>query len=139
MERQPIGYMLKQITDKIKVSAEVSLKKHNLTLSQTRVIQYIAKHGGTVTQKSIEDYLQVAHPTVVGIVTRMEKNDFLDCHFYENDKRIKIVSLTEKAVQISQVLESEITAQEQLLTKGLSEKDMNHLYHALQTILKNVD
>ena len=139
MERQPVGYMLKQITDKIKASADVNLKKHNLTLSQTRVLQYIAKHGGTVTQKSIEDYLQVAHPTVVGIVTRMERNDFLDCYFEENDKRVKIVSLTKKAMQISKVLESEIAAQEQILTKGLSENDMDHLYHALQIILKNVD
>ena len=139
MEKQPIGYMLKQINDKIKVSAEVNLRKHKLTLSQTRVLQYIAKQGGTVTQKSIEDYLQVAHPTVVGIVTRMEKNDFLDCYFDENDKRIKIVRLTEKAMKLSKVLEFEIAEQEQLLTKGLSEKDLEHLYHVLRIILKNVD
>ena len=139
MERQPIGYMLKQITDKIKTSADDDLKKHDLTLSQARVMQYIAKHDGTVTQKSIEDYLQVAHPTVVGIVSRMEKNGFLNSYFEESDKRIKIISLTEKAMRITQVLESEIAAQEQLLIKGLSEKDLDHLYHALQIILKNVD
>ena len=77
--RQTVGYLMKQIIDKHKVSVDASFKSLNLTLSQARVLKYISDKGGRVAQKSIEDHLGVSHPTVVGIVSRMEKNGYLRC------------------------------------------------------------
>ena len=39
LEQKEIGYLLKQITEKIKVDADSSLKARNLTLSQVRVLE----------------------------------------------------------------------------------------------------
>lgn len=70
---QPIGYLLKQITDKLKMSADAFFKEKNLTFAQVRVLEYVMGKGGNTTQKFIEEYLDVSHPTVAGIVSRMEK------------------------------------------------------------------
>lgn len=137
--RQPIGYLIKQITDKLKVSADASLKDSNLTLAQARVLEYILDKGGKVTQKSIEDYLDVSHPTVVGIVSRMEKNGYLSCYVDGEDKRNKIVEITEQATLISQEIQGARAAQEKRLLSGLTEEDVENLYRMLCVIRKNID
>lgn len=138
MKQKTVGYLLKQITDRIKISADTALKEQTLTLSQARVLKYISDYGGAVTQKSIEDYLQVSHPTVVGIVSRMERSGFLDSYFDEGDRRMKMVCLTEKAQCISQKMQTRMDMQEQQLLKGLSQESIDSLYHLLEIMLKNV-
>ena len=64
---QDVGYKLKLITDKLKVRADADLKRHKLTLSQSRVMAFLNKKGGEATPQEIEDNMQVSHPTVVGI------------------------------------------------------------------------
>ncbi len=137
--KQPIGYLLKQITDKIKMSADASFKEKNLTLAQVRVLEYVMSKGGKTTQKSIEDYLDVSHPTVVGIVSRMEKKGYLVCHIDKDDKRNKIVEITRLAAFIPHELEEERIAQEEKLLKGLTKEEVEELYRMLCMIHKNVD
>ncbi len=59
--------------------------------------------------KQITDKIKVsADATGVGIVSRMEKKGYLICYTDREDKRNKIVELTEKAIHISQEMQSEI-------------------------------
>ena len=46
-----IGYLFKVITDKIKINADADMRRHNLTLTQSRVLTFLEKKGGTATQK----------------------------------------------------------------------------------------
>ena len=136
---KPVGYLIKQITDKLKVSVDASLKTRNLTLAQARVLEYISDKGGKVTQKAIEEYLDVSHPTVVGIVTRMEKNGFLVCYVDREDKRNKTVEMTEQAVRLSHEIQDERIAQEEKFLSGLTEEDIENLRRMLNIIRKNVE
>ena len=79
-----IGYYIKRINDKLKAGFDAYLCDVDLTSSQARVIEYVYWNGGMVTQKEIEVFLDVAHPTVVGIVNRLEKKGYLNCHLDEN-------------------------------------------------------
>lgn len=132
---------MKQITDKIKAAADADtdLKNRNLTLSQVRVLEYISSKGGSVTQKSIEEYLDVSHPTVVGIVARLEKNGYLICYSDKTDRRNKIVAMTERSARVIHEVQRKIAAQEEKLLQGLSAEEIEQLQRLLNTILKNVD
>lgn len=132
---------MKQITDKIKAAADADtdLKNRNLTLSQVRVLEYISSKGGSVTQKSIEGYLDVSHPTVVGIVARLEKNGYLICYSDKTDRRNKIVAMTERSARVIHEVQRKIAAQEEKLLQGLSAEEIEQLQRLLNTILKNVD
>lgn len=77
MEQFQIGCLLKMITDKIKMRADADLAQQGLTLTQSRVLGYLDRSGGQATQKEIEGFLQVSHPTVAGIINRMEQNGFV--------------------------------------------------------------
>lgn len=134
-----IGRYVKLINDRIKISMDASLKESGLTLSQTRVLGYIHSRGGRTTQKEIEDFLEVSHPTVVGIISRLEKKGFLSCYFDPDNKRSKVVCNTKKAKELSVFVEREIKRVEERLTAGLSEKEIGELRRMLQMIYNNAN
>lgn len=134
-----IGYLIKSINDKVKVHADADLKSHNLTLAQSRILIYLqSRDCGKATQKEIEDFLSVSHPTVVGLVSRMEKNNFLTCWFDSDDKRNKIVRLTEPAKKIGKNMDSVIDSMESKMLSSLSEQEISQLTDMLEKIYKNL-
>lgn len=139
MEEKDIGYLIKNINDKLKVKADADLKHSNLTLAQSRVLAFLDRRGGQATQKEIEVYLEVSHPTVVGIISRMEKNGHLRCRVDETDKRNKIVALTEQAKALGEEMEQRISANEKMLLASLSEADIKKLKQLLLIIYNNLE
>ena len=139
MKEKEIGFIIKQISDKLKSRADNSFQKHDLTLAQVKVLGFIARSGGCVTQKSIEEHLQVSHPTVVGIVKRLEEKAFLSCTIGQQDKRNKIVSLTEKAVLLGDILKKEKSKTDEILTELLSASEQQLLRDFLTRMYDNVE
>ncbi|WP_432649779.1 MarR family winged helix-turn-helix transcriptional regulator [Huintestinicola sp.] len=138
MTDKDIGPLIKRVNDKLKAAADASLKESGLTFSQTIVMEFVHSQGGQTTQKEIEDHMQVSHPTVVGIVTRLEKNGFLTCCMDETDRRIKIVRETDKAVEAKNTMCAEAQKTERRITAGLSDKDLEDLRRMLNTIYNNI-
>lgn len=134
MEQYPIGCLSKMITDKIKIQADANLAQHDLTLTQSRVLGYLAQNGGMATQKEIEGFLQVSHPTVAGVIGRMEQKGFVSCRPDPADKRSKIVCQTERAAAIAQDMHATIQATEQQMLRSLTPKQIAALEDALRTI-----
>ena len=139
MLERDIGYLIKNINDKLKVKADADLKQYNLTLAQSRVFAFLHNNGGQATQKEIEVFLEVSHPTVVGIVSRMEQNGHVTTWIDEQDKRNKIVKLTEQAETLGMDMEHDISVNEEKMLSSLSEADVEHLREMLLTIYKNLE
>lgn len=134
-----VEYLLKIITDKIKIKADTDFKKHNLTLTQSKVLAFLESKNGTATQKEIETFLKCSHPTVVGIVSRMEQNGFLKTSLDFSDKRNKNVSTTEKAKIIHLEIEKVIAQTNKTMLLGFSEKQKKELNDYLLTIYNNLN
>ena len=134
MEQFQIGCLLKMITDKIKMRADANLAQQGLTLTQSRVLGYLNHNGGQATQKEIEGFLQVSHPTVAGIIGRMEQNGFVYCWLDPADKRSKIVCQTERAAAIAQDRHATIQATEQQMLRSLTPEQIAALESTLRTI-----
>lgn len=139
MPKKDIGYFIKNINDKLKVKADADMKRYGLTLSQSRVLAFLHENGGIATQKEIEVFLKVSHPTVVGIVSRMEQNGYVVCRIGENDKRNKMVELTRKAEELGADMENSILDNEKMLLSSLSEADVEHLREMLLVMYNNLE
>lgn len=139
MDLNDIGPILKRLNDKLKISATASLKEHGLTFSQAMVMDFVHSQGGQTTQKEIEEHMQVAHPTVVGIISRLEKNGFITCFMDETNRRSKIVRTTDKAMKMRNILYAESQEMERRFTKGLSESETAELRRMLGIIYKNIE
>lgn len=138
MQRRDIGYFIKTINDKMKAKADADLKRYDLTLAQSRVLAFLNSSGGEATQKELEVFLEVSHPTVVGIVSRMEQKGYLVCRMDESNKRNKLVRLTEKAKAIGIEMEQNIINNEKTMLSSLSDSEIEQLKHALMVIYNNL-
>ena len=139
LPKRDIGYLIKNINDKLKAKADADLKHYNLTLAQSRVLTFLHFNGGQATQKEIEVFLDVSHPTVVGIVSRMEQNGHVISWIDENDKRNKIVKLTEAAEALSMDMEHDISENERKMLASLSAEDIEQLRELLLAVYKNLE
>lgn len=139
MPKKDVGYLIKTINDKLKVKADADLKRYNLTLTQSRVLAFLNNNGGQTTQKEIEVFLEVSHPTVVGIVSRMEQNGYVISKTDDNDKRNKIVKLTKQAEILGTDMEQNVLNTEKNLLRSLSDEDVARLREYLNIVYKNLE
>ena len=139
MDERDIGLLIKRLADKIKISVDVLLKEQGLTFSQTMVVGFLCgQKDGKATQKEIEDHMQVSHPTVVGIVSRLEKNGFVTCYTDEKDRRNKIVCATDKALNTVDAMRVGRRQMEERLTKGLSEEELAEFRRMINLFCENL-
>ena len=89
--------------------------------------------------KQIEDALDVAHPTVVGLVGRLESAGFIECCVDENDRRYKHIRLLPKAYAIEQEIRQDRKRSEQILTAGMSPEEAGQLCRLLERVYANAD
>ena len=137
MMKNDVGYLIKSINDKLKVRADAELKQYHLTMSQSRVLVYLRSQGGQATQKEIETFLDVAHPTVVGLVSRMEQNGYVTCWPCE-DGRNKYVKLTPQAEAIDKDMQENMHANEEMLLAPLSPEERERLRDLLLTVAEHL-
>lgn len=138
MPKKDVGYLIKSINDKLKVKADADLKRYNLTFTQSRVFAYLQEKGGQATQKEIEVFLDVSHPTVVGIVSRMEQNGYVTC-WQDEDRRNKNVKLTQKAQSLGMDMEQHMLENENLLLAPLSTAEAAQLKQMLLQIYNHFE
>lgn len=88
--------------------------------------------------KDLEEFFHIKHPTVSGILQRMESAEFIELRASEADRRCKIVHLTNKAMQAHAQIEAHITASEQKLTQGMSDEEQRLLRGLLKQAATNL-
>ncbi len=130
MPNKDVGYLIKSINDKLKVKADADLKRYHLTFTQSRVFAFLQEKGGQATQKEIEVFLDVSHPTVVGIVSRMEQSGYVIC-WQDEDRRNKNVKLTQKAHSLDMDMEQHMLETERHLLEPLSSVEAEQLKRLL--------
>lgn len=139
MKEKNIGYLIKSISDKLRMRADADMVEHNLTLSQCWVHAYLNHHDGEATQKEIETFMEVSHPTVVGIISRMERAGHVVTRTDETDKRNKIVRLTDESRAMGWEIEQTTLAREKAMLAPLTEEEVSELRRMLEIIYQNID
>lgn len=130
--------MIKSINDKLKASADADAKKLDLTLVQSFVLTFLEGKGGRATQKDIETYLDVSHPAVVGIISRMEQNGHVTFWLDPEDKRMKIVALTPRAKSLVKDMSTMCLQWEKDMLEGLSVEEVETLRNLLSKVNQNL-
>ena len=139
MDEVHIGFLLKGIHDKLRARADADLKDKGLTLTQCRVLGFLETNGGAAAQKEIERHLGVSHPTVRGIIARMEQGGFVESRPDAQDKRGRQIVLTEKAYAVGRQLASFIPENEARLVRTLSDREAQTLRTLLQRVYDDLE
>ena len=139
MKKDDVGYLIKLISDKMRAQGDSDLREYDLTFSQVRILGYLHRYGPEATQKEIETWLDVAHPTVVGLVSRLEKNVFVECYTDSKDRRNKLVRLTPKAHEIKEKVDQKRKQNEEQLSSGFSQEEQQELVRLLKKVYLNIE
>ncbi len=138
MTKRDIGEKIKVVDDRLTSLAAATFKKYGVTLSQTRVLKYINDSGGEAFQTDIERYTGSSHPTVVGILSRLERDGFIESRYERDDKLRKKVVMTKKAKDVGRVVFSDVKRIEKKMTAGFSRAEVNELKRLLDKIIDNI-
>ena len=133
-----IGYLIHQIDNRIKTNIDNHFKVHDLTFSQSQVLHLLEKNGGSMSQKQLQTQMNVSHPTMVGLVQRLESNRFVTTEIDSQDRRNKIVIITEEATNFKNEM---IRSREKLhkaMFSSFSENEKDTLKELLNRILVNI-
>ena len=114
-----------------------ALKEFDLYSSQWSIL-FCLKQFGPMTQKGIWQYLNVEAPTVARTVLRLEESGWVVREEGE-DKRERIVHLSERAEEQVSGIEQRIRRVEEGLLATLSEEEQQQLMGLLQKIGEAVE
>ena len=138
-EAEPIGYLLTRIHNNMDRQANNNLKSSGMTFSQMRLLHYLFRQGeASPSQKDIEEFLQVSHPTVVGLINRLEAKGLGRSGFDSADRRIKSVYLTAEGKGFIFAVRDHNANMERRLTEGLGAQEVDCLRLLLRRVLENV-
>ena len=130
-----IGYMIKNLNEILEKKANEDLRQWDLTLSQLRVMGFIiSQKQAESTQKEIEDFLQVSHPTVNGILKRLEAKGRISAELSVNRRLTKRVRLTEKGRAECGRIDASRLQHESLLASKLSDSERKTLLALLRKV-----
>ena len=95
-----IGAMIKILSEALRQQANRDCREYNLTMQQMRIIHFLKKreNNEVTSQKDIQDFLKISHPTVVNILHLMKNKGFIETSVSPKDKRVKLVRLTGRCV-----------------------------------------
>lgn len=136
---QYAGFLIKQISEKTDKRIIRNFKKYGVTCTQHRTLVFLEKEGGKSTQKEIETYLEVSHPTVVGILSGLESKGLVQCCFDSGDKRVKRVYLTEDGRNLLKNSLNDAVEMGNVFWKDISDDELEILITILEKLKENLN
>ncbi len=110
-----------------------------MTCTQHRTLVFLEKAGGKSTQKEIETYLEVSHPTVVGILSGLESKGLVQCRLDSDDKRVKRVFLSEEGRKLLQNSLNDAVEMGNVFWKDISDEELEILIVILEKLKENLN
>ena len=116
-----------------------ALAKMELTASQGRIMGYIARSKRPLCSRDIEEEFHLSHPTVSGLLARLEKKGFIEFRPDERDRRCKRIHMLPKGWECADTMHRTIMDNEEKLVQGFTEEEKALFFSFLERSIRNVD
>ena len=102
-------------------------------------LRYLYEHSEEkVYPKDSEKRFDLTHPTVSGLIQRLEAKDFVICEPDDDDHRCKRIRMTQKAETCQQEIFRHILSTERILTAGMSPEEVETFLRLLSLANDNL-
>lgn len=129
------AHMLHWCTDQAMTNA---LARMDLTASQGRIMGFLAHRETPPCSRDIEDAFQMSHPTVSGLLARLEKKGFLEFRPDESDRRIKRIFLLPKGQECLDLMHSTIEQTEARMVQDFTPEEQAQFTDLLTRAIRNM-
>ena len=127
--------LLHGATDQAMTAALASM---DLTAAQGHIMGYITHHHGPPCPRDIEEAFRLSHPTVSGLLSRLEKKGFIQLRPDEKDRRVKRIYVLPKAKELNETMHATILASEARLTLDFTDEEKEQFAQLLQRAIGNM-
>lgn len=100
-----------------------ALASMDLTAAQGHIMAFVFHSPSPPCPRDIEETFHLSHPTVSGLLSRLEKKGFLEFRPDTLDRRCKRIHVLEKGRQLHETMHSTIMSTEERLVSGFSEEE----------------
>lgn len=116
-----------------------NLEKMDLTASQGHLLAFISRRGDQPTcAKDVETGLRLSHPTVSGLLSRLEQKGFLTQETDPKDRRSKRIVLLEKGKVCQERMCQMIEEHEERIVRGFTPEEREQFLNLLRRAIKNL-
>lgn len=122
---------MQQNSERQGLTSTQSMFLHHLWIRQTRTQQ-------VTFAKDLEEFFDIKHSTVSGVLQRMEAAGFIRCSASETDRRCKAVFLTEKGLDAIEQTGQHIRKTEARLVENMTEEEITEFRRLLQLAAHNL-
>ncbi len=107
-----------------------ALAAMDLTAAQGHVVGFVTHRAEPPCARDIEEAFQLSHPTVSGILSRLEQKGFIEMRPDETDRRCKRIYVLQKGLELHEMVHRTIEETEHKLVKDFSDEE-KQLFEAL--------
>ena len=139
LSEQALGPRIKRISNALDRKRTLDLEDMELTSSQGFILGYLARHREeAVSPGDLCRHFDLSHPTVTGILQRLEAKGFIVYAEDGTDLRKKRVRATEKALELHHRIVERFLETEELIRGSMSEEELRLLAGLLDRVIANI-
>lgn len=135
------GAQINLLSRMLKRRLNVTLQGLGITAIQSRVMFYIMDHclEGPVFQRDVEQVFSLSRSTATGILQQLEEKDLLRRESVPSDARLKNLVPTPRAAELDAEVRACLRQSEAVLTRGLSDGQVQLFKETLATMAANLE
>lgn len=115
-----------------------ALATMDLTASQGHIMGFLALRKEPPCPRDIEEAFQLSHPTVSGLLSRLEKKDFIALRTDENDRRCKRIYVLPKGRELQETMHRTILAMEEQFVRDFTPEEKEQFAQLLSRAIHNM-
>lgn len=115
-----------------------ALAQQELTSAQGRILGFLERSEGASCARDIEERFHLSHPTVSGLLGRLEKKGFIELRPDEADRRCKRIYLLPRGHDCNESMFETICATEERLVEGFTEAEKETFSQMLDRAMTNM-
>ncbi len=134
---QMVGYHINLVSHFMQNQYNRNLSELGLTMAQAKVL-YLLFNDGSQSQSELQKRLFIKGSTMNGIIESMQKRELISKSDSLEDRRTKIIALTEKGRLLEEKLWHEMSQLDQELVTGFSKEEQEVLISWLKRMQNNI-
>lgn len=115
-----------------------AMENMELTAAQGPIMAYLAHAERPPCPRDLEAQFHLTHPTVSGILSRLEQKGFIELRTDPEDRRCKRIFVLEKGWQCHEVMHQTIQENERRIVDGFTPEEQEIFAELLQRAIRNM-
>ena len=119
-------------------SMDNALETMDLTAAQGHIMAYLAHAKEAPCPRDLEAEFHLTHPTVSGLLSRLEQKGFIELRTDPEDRRCKRIYVREKGLHCHELMHKTILENERRMTDGFTPEEKEVFSDLLQRAIRNM-